>query len=300
MRPVTTSSPRCLAVAAMFGLGLLVSPAFSQGAGSPPPPPSGKGGGDLGGPPVPPGAHEGDGDFGGQGKPGRRGQGGAGDMRDRMMAGRGWMMTFNEMKPSLNDDQRSKAEGIQKEFEARSKEWREKNGDRAQELMKQMRAAREGGGTVDPTLAAELEKLNQSRPKIEDAQKQIFALLTPEQQETFKKKLAENEQDEGPSRRPRRRPGRGWPRWQGPRREGRQGWQGWKGWRWRCAAEGRQRQPAAATDGSVISLRRTHQANAAAREGSRFALGGWGAAISRRRTPGCRRSCRGSRGHPSR
>jgi len=37
----------------------------------------------------------------------------------------------------------------------------------------------------------QMKQLNESRPKIEETHKQLFALLSPEQQEGFKKKLAE-------------------------------------------------------------------------------------------------------------
>lgn len=192
MRPVITKPARCMAAAALFGIGLLVSPAFSQGTGAPPPPPPGKGG-DLGGPGVPPGAGEGDGEFGGQGKPGRRGQGAPGEMRGRMMEGAVWMRTLESMKPSMPAEQWA---GIEKErdaFKAQMTKWQEANGKRLRELMGQMREARENGGQPDKATFEEMQKLNETRPKMEESQQRIFGMLSPEQQDAFKKLLAENE-----------------------------------------------------------------------------------------------------------
>lgn len=193
MRPATSSTTRCMAAAALFGLGLLVSPAFAQGAGAPPPPGTG---GDLGGPGVPPGAGEGEGQFGGQGKPGRRGQGGPGgpgEMRGRMMEGAIWMRTLEGMKESIDPETWGKIDKIRNDFKSEMTKWQETNGKRARELMEQMRQARENGGQPDKALLDEMQKLNQGRPNMEANQKQMFALLSPEQQDAFKRKLAENE-----------------------------------------------------------------------------------------------------------
>lgn len=193
MRPTLTSSvvrnARCLAVAMLLGSAMFVSPAFSQSGGTPPPA-GGQGGkgGDLGGPPVGPGAHEGDGDFGGEGRPGKGGKGGA--MGQRMQSGRAWMMTFNEMKASLTDDQRAKAEQIEKDFRVKEEAWRKENGEKMKALAE---AARNSGGAPDPQTMQQMKALNDSRPKLDEVQKQIFGMLTPEQQETFKKNMAVNE-----------------------------------------------------------------------------------------------------------
>ncbi|NBV64850.1 MAG: hypothetical protein EBR71_10400 [Planctomycetes bacterium] len=228
----------------LLGSAMFVSPAFSQSGGTPPPA-GGQGGkgGDLGGPPVGPGAHEGDGDFGGEGRPGKGAKGGA--MGQRMQSGRAWMMTFSEMKASLTDDQRAKAEQIEKDFRVKEEAWRKENG----KMKALAEAARNSGGAPDPQTMQQMKALNDSRPKLDEVQKQIFGMLTPEQQETFKKNLAANEAKL--KEQAAKRGGR--PRWRGRRRQGWQGQgrqgQGWQGrrqadrWRW---------QPAAAADGSVI------------------------------------------------
>jgi cytochrome c556 len=179
---------RCLASAIAIGAAIFV--ANAQGPGQPPP----SGGGDTGGPPVPPGAKEGDGDFGGAGKSGRR-QGGAagGAARERMQSGRAWMMTWNEYKGTLSPEQLEKAEKIQKEFEAKMKTWQEANAEQLKSLREQIEGAMQGGGRPDPAVMQEMQKLNESRPKVEDSHKQLFALLSAEQQDSFKKKLAETE-----------------------------------------------------------------------------------------------------------
>jgi hypothetical protein len=179
---------RCLASA--IAIGTAIFAASAQGPGQPPPP---QGGGDTGGPPVPPGAQEGDGDFGGAGKPGRRQGGAAGGARERMQGGRAWMMTWNEFKGTLTPEQLGQAEKIQKEFEGKMKAWQEANAEQLKSLREQIESAMQSGGRPDPAVMQEMQKLNESRPKIEEGQKQMFALLSADQQGAFKKKLAETE-----------------------------------------------------------------------------------------------------------
>lgn len=182
---------RCLATAAMLGAAIFVTPSFGQGAGAPPTPPAG--GGDMGGPKVPPGAKEGDGDFGGEGRPGRRsGAPGAG-MRSAAQSGRAWMMTWSEFKGTLSPETLAKAEQIQKEFEGKMQAWQKENGEKLRELAEQAKSAAETGGRPDKAVMEQMKQLNESRPKIEETHKQLFALLSPEQQEGFKKKLSETE-----------------------------------------------------------------------------------------------------------
>lgn len=195
MRAITKSDRltnlRCLATAAMLGAAIFVSPSHGQGAGSPPPPPPG--GGDMGGPKVPPAAKEGEGDFGGEGRPGRRpGAPGAG-MRNAMMSGRAWMMTWSEFKGSLAPETLAKAEQIQKEFDTKMQAWQKENGEKLRSLAEQAKGAAETGGRPDKAVMEQMKQLNESRPKVEETHKQLFALLNPEQQESFKKKLAETE-----------------------------------------------------------------------------------------------------------
>jgi hypothetical protein len=192
MRPASNTDRlfnlRCLASA--IAIGTAIFAASAQGPGQPPPP---QGGGDTGGPPVPPGAQEGDGDFGGAGKPGRRQGGAAGGARERMQGGRAWMMTWNEFKGTLTPEQLGQAEKIQKEFEGKMKAWQEANAEQLKSLREQIESAMQSGGRPDPAVMQEMQKLNESRPKIEEGQKQMFALLSADQQGAFKKKLAETE-----------------------------------------------------------------------------------------------------------
>ena len=182
---------RCLATAAMLGAAIFVTPSFGQGAGTPPPPPPG--GGDMGGPKVPPGAKEGDSEFGGEGRPGARPGGPAAGMRAAAMSGRAFSMTWNEFKGSLSPETLAKAEQLQKEFEAKMQAWQKENGEKLRELAEQAKSAAETGGRPDKAVMEQMKQLNESRPKIEETHKQLFALLSPAQQEGFKKKLAETE-----------------------------------------------------------------------------------------------------------
>jgi Spy/CpxP family protein refolding chaperone len=103
------------------------------------------------------------------------------------------MMTWNEFKSTLTPEQLGQAEKIQKEFEGKMKAWQEANAEQLKSLREQVEGAMQGGGRPDPAVMQAMQKLNESRPKIEEGQKQMFALLNPEQQEAFKKKLAETE-----------------------------------------------------------------------------------------------------------
>lgn len=177
---------RCLATAALLGAALFVSPSHGQGAPPPPPP-----GGDTSGPKVPPGAKEGEGDFGGEGR--RPGRPPMGNMRGQMQSARAWMETWREFKGTVSADVQAKADTIQKEFEAKVQAWQKENGEKMRELAEQVRGMGEGGAKPDKAAMDQMKQLNESRPKVEEAHRQIFALLSPEQQEGFKKKLAENE-----------------------------------------------------------------------------------------------------------
>jgi Spy/CpxP family protein refolding chaperone len=145
----------------------------------------------MGGPKVPPGAKEGDGNFGGEGRPGRR-EGGPGGMRERGPS-RAWMATWAEFKGSLSPETQAKAEQLQKDFEAKLQAWQKENGEKMRQLAEQAKSASESGGRPDKATMEQMKQLNESRPKVEDVHKQLFGLLSPEQQEGFKKKLAETE-----------------------------------------------------------------------------------------------------------
>jgi len=110
-----------------------------------------------------------------------------------MQSGRAWMLTWAEFKGTLAPEQLEKAEKIQKEFEAKMKAWQEANAEKLKSLREQIESAMGTGGRPDPAVMQEMQKLNESRPKVEDSHKQLFALLSAEQQESFKKKLSETE-----------------------------------------------------------------------------------------------------------
>lgn len=114
-------------------------------------------------------------------------------MRGRMMEGAIWLRTLESMKETIGSETWSKIEKIRGDFKTEMTKWQEANGKRLREIGEQMRQARESGGQPDKSVLDEIQKLNESRPNMEAHQKQIFALLTPEQQEAFRKKLAENE-----------------------------------------------------------------------------------------------------------
>ncbi len=199
MRPIQLHElfRKTCSAAAIAGIGVALSaaPSFAQDGDKAPPPAGEKptGGDGVGGPTVPPDAKEGDGDFGGAGKPGRRpgGPGGERGMDGAQGGARAWIRTFEEMKPSLSEEQRTKAEGVQKEFKDKADAWKETNGEQVKQLADQMRSTAQSGGKPDKALLEQMQKLNSTRPKMEAMQPILFAMLTPEQQGEFKTRFEE-------------------------------------------------------------------------------------------------------------
>jgi hypothetical protein len=107
-----------------------------------------------------------------------------------------WKRALEQVLPELPEDVQTKVKAIREDFERQVREFREANGARMREIEQAVRArreaAKEGGadapGKPDPAMASELQKLKDAMPKPEVAQQKVWELLSPGQQESFKKR----------------------------------------------------------------------------------------------------------------
>jgi hypothetical protein len=108
-----------------------------------------------------------------------------------------WKRALEQTMPELPEDVQAKVKSIREDFERQVREFREANGPRMREIEQAMRERREAmkegsgkdpAGKPDPAMMAEMQKLKDAMPKPEAAQQQVWELLTPEQQESFKKR----------------------------------------------------------------------------------------------------------------
>ena len=143
---------------------------------------------DLGGPPVGAGASDSEKGFDGGKQGGKKGGGRMADERGKGMV---WMKTFEQIKPTLSADVQTKAEAIKTQFETSMQAWKATNGDKMKALSEQMKAAQ--GQKPDPAVMDQMKALRETMPKMEDSQKQIFALMSESEHAAFKTKLDANE-----------------------------------------------------------------------------------------------------------
>ena len=143
---------------------------------------------DLAGPPVGAGASDSEKGFDGGKQGGKKGGGRMADERGKGMV---WMKTFEQIKPTLSADVQTKAEAIKTQFETSMQAWKATNGDKMKALSEQMKAAQ--GQKPDPAVMDQMKALRETMPKMEDSQKQIFALMSESEQAAFKTKLDANE-----------------------------------------------------------------------------------------------------------
>lgn len=207
---------------ASFALVAALVPAATiiaqSGTGSPTPPPTRPGGGSgsgtgagsgagggagggVGGPRVPGGAREGQRDF--------RGGEGRGGPRDGAAEDRVWMQALDKISSTLQPEQKTKIDGIRDNYKKLMQSWQEKNGAEMKELQKQLGEARKAGQKPDPAVAERLEKIAQSRPRIDGVKTEIAAVLTPEQLAAHKsamEALAKEREGARPGRRGGDRP----------------------------------------------------------------------------------------------
>ena len=138
----------------------------------------------LGGPAVPPDAGTTKEEFGEKGSKGAAGRGGlVAERRDMEL----WRRAFQELMPQLSPEVQEQVRAIRADFEVRFKAWREQNAD----ALKQFEAMRGKDGAAakpDPELLRKMQAVKESAPKADEVQQKIWALLTAEQQASFKER----------------------------------------------------------------------------------------------------------------
>ena len=145
----------------------------------------------LGGPQVDPGAADSEKGFDGGKQGGKKGRGESGAMNDERTKGMVWMRTFEQIKPTLSADVQTKAGTITSAFQASMKTWNDANGDKMKALREQMKGQKDE--KAGKAVADQIKALRETMPKMEDSQKQIFALMSESEQAAFKTKLDANE-----------------------------------------------------------------------------------------------------------
>lgn len=142
------------------------------------------------------------------GKDGKPGKGGRPDGQRRPMAdARMWMEALKSME--LQGDQKTQVEAVVKKFEDARSAFEKQYGDQRRALEKKAKdlgggpdgpgrgasaPAGQGGDSPDgKAIRKQMQELSEKAPKAEPFQKEIFGLLTPDQQTAFKKKLEEIE-----------------------------------------------------------------------------------------------------------
>lgn len=138
----------------------------------------------LGGPAVPADAGKTKEEFGEKGAKGAAARGGmAAERRDMEL----WRRAFQELLPSLAPEVQEQVRTLRADFEARSKAWREANA----EALKQFEAMRTKDGDAkrpDPETLRKMQAIKESAPKADEVQQKVWALLTPDQQASFKER----------------------------------------------------------------------------------------------------------------
>jgi hypothetical protein len=148
----------------------------------------------LGGPQVDPGAADSEKGFNGGKQGGKKGRAESGVIMDERMKDVGWMRTYESMKSTLSADTLKKTEAIKAVYEVSMKTWNDANADKMKSLREQMKGQKDEKDEKAGKAAAEqMKALRDTMPKMEETQKQIFALLSESEQATFKTKLEANE-----------------------------------------------------------------------------------------------------------
>ena len=148
----------------------------------------------LGGPQVDPGAADSEKGFNGGKQGGKKGRAESGVMMDERMKDVGWMRTYESMKPTLSADTLNKTEAIKAVYEVAMKTWNDANADKMKSLREQMKGQKgQKDEKAGKAAAEQMKALRETMPKMEETQKQIFALLSESEQATFKTKLEANE-----------------------------------------------------------------------------------------------------------
>lgn len=128
--------------------------------------------------------------------PPKAGDAGSPGPRQRPFAARGafaaerkelefWRQALEETATELSPEVLEKARSLRTDFEARVQSWRQENAERLRALEAAMRGER------DPESMRELKEALDSAPRVQELKDAFLALLTPEEQQRFKARVAE-------------------------------------------------------------------------------------------------------------
>ncbi len=149
---------------------------------------------DMGGPPVGTGAADSSKSFDGAKQGAKKGRGESGAMmNDERVKGMMWMRTYDQMKSTLSADTQAKVEVIKAQYQATMKTWNDANAEKMKSLREQMKNQKDD--KASKAVGDQMKALRDTMPKMDETQKQIFALMSESEQAAFKSKLEVNEKE---------------------------------------------------------------------------------------------------------
>ena len=149
---------------------------------------------DMGGPPVATGAADSSKSFDGAKQGAKKGRGESGAMmNDERIKGMMWMRTYDQMKSTLSADTQAKVEVIKAQYQATMKTWNDANAEKMKSLREQMKNQKDD--KASKAVGDQMKALRDTMPKMDETQKQIFALMSESEQAAFKSKLEVNEKE---------------------------------------------------------------------------------------------------------
>ena len=149
---------------------------------------------DMGGPPVGTGAADSSKSFDGAKQGAKKGRGESGAMmNDERIKGMMWMRTYDQMKSTLSADTQAKVEVIKAQYQATMKTWNDANAEKMKSLREQMKNQKDD--KASKAVGDQMKALRDTMPKMDETQKQIFALMSESEQAAFKSKLEVNEKE---------------------------------------------------------------------------------------------------------
>lgn len=149
---------------------------------------------DMGGPPVATGAADSSKSFDGAKQGAKKGRGESGAMmNDERVKGMMWMRTYDQMKSTFSADTQAKVEVIKAQYQATMKTWNDANAEKMKSLREQMKNQKDD--KASKAVGDQMKALRDTMPKMDETQKQIFALMSESEQAAFKSKLEVNEKE---------------------------------------------------------------------------------------------------------
>ena len=106
---------------------------------------------------------------------------------------------------TLTKEQKEKITAVRDRVKEAQAKWRKEKQADLDKLQEEMRAAREAGGGGGQELRQKVQEIMATAPKVDEANKEILAVLTDEQRKAFDQKLAQRREEETKAREEMRR-----------------------------------------------------------------------------------------------